>query len=176
MQTPEASIENQRTCLVLALASLLEALRETEAVTELAGLKPSGMLPGGARVPGTSYELPTDVAAQLMARLTMRRGEAPVVLLQALARADAQARHAVLTGAVPPLVRSLYPDCPPVASTGTDFDSALHRLMNAADALFTPTQALRLDELLAGWEEAPDTLDEMPVQRFVSQFIRNAPP
>jgi hypothetical protein len=172
----DVSLASQRVCLLLSLASLLEALREDAAVKELAGLKPGNMLPGGARVPGTSYELPTDVAALLMARLTMSRGEAPLAVLQALARADAEARHALLTGIAPPPVSSLYMHCPQGPQGGMDFNAALRRLMKAAEALFTPTQALRLDELLASWEDEPATLDEMPVQRFVAQFIRNAPP
>jgi hypothetical protein len=176
MPTPESTLAHARICLVVALAALLEALRESAAVKELAGLKPGAMLPGGARVPGTSYELPADLAAQLMARLTVSRGEVPLGLLQALARADAQARQAVLTGAAPPLVDSLYPHLDAASAGGSSFEAALQRLMNAADALFTPTQALRLDELLAGWEEAPATLDALPVQRLVAQFVRNAPP
>ena len=176
MPTPESSLSNARSCVVVSLAALLEALRETAAIKELSGLKPSGMLPGGARVPGTSYELPTDVAAQLMARLTVGRGEAPLALLQALARADAEARQAVLTGAAPPLIGSLYVHCAGSPAGAVPFETALQRLMSAADALFTPTQAQRLDDLLADWEEAPALLDALPVQRFVAQFVRNAPP
>jgi hypothetical protein len=52
----------------------------------------------------------------------------------------------------------------------------LLRLLEAVEAMFTPQQARRLDHLMYAWGQAPLELDEMPVQQFVAQFVRNAAP
>ena len=33
----------------------------------------------------------------------------------------------------------------------------------------------RIDELLFSWGQTPELIDETPIQRFVAQFVRNAP-
>ncbi len=53
---------------------LLEALYEPAAVPVLATLKPADMRPGGARVPGTSYELEAPQATRVMRELLALRG------------------------------------------------------------------------------------------------------
>ena len=98
----------QRQRLLTALAALLEALYDHSAVQVLSTLKPADMRSGGARIPGTSYELPPQTAARAMQQLAAMRGaEAASSLFVALADADVAARHAALTGAAPPVVAKL---------------------------------------------------------------------
>lgn len=169
----------QRQRLLTALAALLEALYDDSAVQVLSTLRPADMRPGGARIPGTSYELPPQTAARAMQQLAaMRDGQAASALFAALADADVAARHAALTGAAPPVVASLYPLCTPdMDCAGSEsIRTALLRLFQVCEKLFTLTHMRRLDELLYNWGQAPHEIDEMPIQRFVAQFVRNAPP
>ena len=66
------SAERQR--LLVVLAALLEALYDRKAVQVLSTLKPTDMRSGGARIPGTSYELPPRTAASAMQQLVEMRG------------------------------------------------------------------------------------------------------
>jgi hypothetical protein len=34
----------------------------------------------------------------------------------------------------------------------------------------------RIDALLYDWGQLPQQMDAMPVQKFIAQFVRNAPP
>ena len=88
------------------------------------------------------------------------------------------ARQAALSGAAPPLVSGLYPLCKPaLAAAGSEsLRAALLRLYQVCEQLFTLTHMRRLDELLYAWGQAPEQIDTMPVQRFIAQFVRNAPP
>jgi hypothetical protein len=163
--------------LLVVTGMLLEALYEPAAETVLATLKPADMRPGGARVPGTSYELEAAQATQVMcALLAMRNGKADA-LLAALAEADIAARMAVLTGRDPPQLAALYPYCTPkTAAAGSEsLETALKRLYVAASKLFTLTQMRRIDELCFRWQQQPELLDEMPVQQFVARWVRNTP-
>src|SRR5262245_32315098 len=148
IQTDNAA---QRQRLLMALAALLEALYDRSAVEVLSTLKPADMRSGGARIPGTSYELPPQTAARAMQALAaMRGGQPAAALFGALADADVAARHAALTGVAPPVVASLYPlctaemDCAGSGSIG----AALLRLFQAGEQPFTLTRMRRLDELL----------------------------
>src|SRR5690606_19047045 len=84
--------------LLAVTAALLESLYDAGAVAVLATLRPTDMRPGGARVPGTSYELEAGNAARAMRELLALRGVQADPLLQALAQADQVARYAVLAG------------------------------------------------------------------------------
>lgn len=170
-----------RIAVLNTIAALLEALKLPEATRELAQLSPQGMLPGGARVVGTSYELPVEIATKLMtglAGLAGLGGSAPQALLAALAKGDAEARRAVLKGVPPPTVSMLYPHSAGVAVPAefADHRSGLARLADVVETMFAPAQVRKLFELLDEWFDQPASLDEMPLQRFVAQFIRNAPP
>lgn len=164
--------------LLVTLATLLEALYDDKAVHVLSTLKPTDMRSGGARIPGTSYELPPRTAASAMQQLVEMRGclEAGP-LLAALADADVAARLAAISGKAPPLVASLYPLCTPqLALQGSEsLRAALLRLFQICEQVFTLTHMRRLDELLYGWGQAPEDIDSMPVQKFIAQFVRNAP-
>jgi hypothetical protein len=178
--TVDASLQAAaRQRLLVVLATLLEALYDDSAVQVLATLKPADMRSGGARIPGTSYELPPHTATSAMQQLVEMRGclEARP-LLAALAEADVAARMAAITGKAPPTVASLYPFCtPPLDQKGSEsLRAALLRLFQICEQMFTLTHMRRLDELLYNWGQAPQDLDTMPVQKFVAQFVRNAPP
>lgn len=169
--------ERQR--LLVVLATLLEALYDDKAVQVLATLKPTDMRSGGARIPGTSYELPPRTASSAMQQLVEMRGclEAGA-LLAALADADVSARAAAISGKLPPQMVTLYPLCTPaLALPGSEsLRAALLRLFQVCEQMFTLTHMRRLDELLYNWGQSPHEIDDMPVQRFIAQFVRNAPP
>lgn len=167
-----------RAVVLHTVAALLEALQREEAVRELRQLSPRSMLPGGARVVGTSYELPVPAAAKLMTGLAGLVGVAPQPLLEALAAGDAEARMAVIKGAPPPQIATLYPHCAdvPMPPLAADFGGAMRRLADVVETSFPPARIRKLFELFNEWYEQPETLDALPLQRFVAQFVRNAPP
>jgi len=162
--------------LLVVTGMVLEALYEPTAVPVLATLKPADMRPGGARVPGTSYELEAPQATRVMRELLALRGARADTLLAALAEADMAARYAVLAGKEPPRLVDLYRYCTAdMAAPGSEaLEPALKRLYGAADRLFTLTQMRRIDALCFEWKEHPETLDAMPVQQFIARWVRNA--
>lgn len=174
---PEA--QQGRVALLHAVAALLEALQRDEAVAVLRGLSPRDMLPGGARVPGTSYELDPAHAAGVMGQLWSLVEAAPApLLLAALAEADAAARRALVKGTPPPSVASLYPHSAGMAlpALAQGLEGAVQRLSEAVQGSFTPAHARRTGASLAAWLATPQVLDELALQRFVAHFVRNAPP
>lgn len=96
-----------RLCLVDALGRGFEALRDPECAALIGPLVPGALLPGGARVPGTSLELDPAQAAFCNSLLLCRAadGERAADSLGAiLAVADYQARKATMEGESPPRV------------------------------------------------------------------------
>ncbi|HMA10958.1 MAG TPA: hypothetical protein VKO83_03665 [Steroidobacteraceae bacterium] len=165
--------------LLVVLAALLEGLYDDAAVKVLETLKPADMRSGGARIPGTSYELPPRTAARAMQQLLAIRGvTSATALTDALADADVQARLAALTGQQPPVVGGLYPLCTAGLSLegSESLRAALLRLYVICEKFFTLTHMRRIDELLYDWGQSPQHMDAMPVQKFIAQFVRNAPP
>jgi len=155
---------------------LLEALYEQAAVPVLATLKPAHMWPGGARVPGTSYELEAPQATRVMRELLALRGAREDALVAALAEADIAARAAVLAGREPPRLASLHPYCAGKLLPGCESaEAALKRLYTAAERIFTLTQMRRIDAACCEWRQQPVLLDAMPVQQFVARWVRNTP-
>jgi hypothetical protein len=177
-QNPVDENAAARQRLLVVVAMLLETLFERSAVQVLSTLKPADMRSGGARIPGTSYELPAATAARAMQQLLALRGGHAAALFSALAEADMEARFAALTGKTPPAVGSLYMHCTAdIAASGSEsIRDALIRLYDAAGKLFTLTQMRRIDELLFSWGQNPAEIDAMPIQKFVAQFVRNSPP
>jgi 2-methylcitrate dehydratase len=163
--------------LLVVTGMLLEAMYEPSAATVLATLKPADMRPGGARVPGTSYELEPAQATRVMCELLASSGVKAEALLAALAEADIAARLAALTGKEPPQLAALYPYCTAkTAAEGSEsLDAALKRLYVAANRIFTVTQMRRIDELCFQWKQQPELLDATPVQQFVARWVRNTP-
>jgi hypothetical protein len=176
MMNPEqTALARQR--LLVTVAMMLEALYEQTAVQVLATLRPADMRPGGARVPGTSYELAAATATRAMQQLLALAGGRADALLAALAEADIEARMASLAGRAPPEVASLYAHCADIAAAGSEtLESAMRRLYLAAERIFTLTHMRRIDEQFHQWSADPAGIDRTPVQRFVARFIRNAPP
>jgi len=175
MKNSERSTVGRQRLLVVT-GMLLEALYEPAAVPVLATLKPADMRPGGARVPGTSYELEAPTAARVMRELLAQRNGRADALLAALAEADITARRAMLAGKEPPLLADMYRYCTAdIAAAGAEaLEPALQRLYVAADRLFTLTQMRRIDALCFEWREHPQVLDAMPVQQYVARWVRNA--
>ena len=163
--------------LLVMMAVLFEALHESSAVQVLRTLRPHDMRSGGARVPGTSYELEVGRAAEVMRALLALQGYAADALVAALAQADIVARLAALTGQAPPQIASLYAHCTrDLDARGSDsLLSALRRLYLAAERIFTLTHMRRINKQCLEWKENPSVLDQMPVQQFVASFIRNTP-
>jgi hypothetical protein len=163
--------------LLAVSAAMLDALFDPAAVPVLATLRPADMRPGGARVPGTSYELEVDNAARAMRGLLALRGARADALLLALAQADQVARYAVLAGQAPPTLAALYQHCTrDIALPASEsLEAALGALHDAAEKLLTPGQARRITALCGKVREMPAALDAMPVQQFVAGFVRNAP-
>jgi 2-methylcitrate dehydratase len=172
----EANAAARQRLLVLT-GMLLEAVYEPSAAQVLATLKPADMRPGGARVPGTSYELEPQEATRVMCALLALRGGKADTLLAALAEADIAARLAALTGKQPPELAGLYPYCTAkTAAEGSEsLETAMKRLYVAANRVFTVTQMRRIDELCFQWKQQPELLDAMPVQQFVARWVRNTP-
>jgi hypothetical protein len=176
MKPEETALARQR--LLVTIAAILEALYEPTAVQVLTTLRPADMRPGGARVPGTSYELPAATATRAMQQLLALAGARADALLAALAEADIAARLASLSGKPPPVLDALYVHCTAdIASSGSEtLEGAMLRLYRAAEKVFTLTHMRRIDEQFHMWTAAPTGIDSMPVQQFVARFIRNAPP
>lgn len=163
--------------LLAVSAAMLDALFDAEAVPVLATLRPADMRPGGARVPGTSYELEVDNAARAMRALLALRGARADALLQALAQADQVARYAVLAGQAPPTLATLYQHCTRdiALPASASLEAALAALDAAAAKLLTPGQARRITALCDRVRALPASLDAMPVQQYVAGFVRNTP-
>jgi 2-methylcitrate dehydratase len=114
----ESAIDMARRSLIDALGRSFEALRDPECASLAGPLVPGAVMPGGARVPGTSLELdPAQAAfctALILCRsgdanpwLALRSGHAPDSLGAILAVADYQARKATMEGKPPPKVRDV---------------------------------------------------------------------
>lgn len=163
--------------LLAVIAALLDGLFDARAVEVLSTLRPADMRPGGARVPGTSYELDAPQAARAMQGLLALRQVRADALAEALAQADQLARYAMLAGQPPPALSTLYAHCTrDIGAPGSDsLDGALQALQDAAARLFPPTQARRIATLSEQWRQLPTRLDATPVQQFVAAFVRNAP-
>lgn len=163
--------------LLAVTAELLEALYDPASVQVLSTLRPEDMHPGGARVPGTSWELAPATATRAMRALLAVRGVQADALVEALAQADQVARYAVIAGQPPPTLASLYQHCTrDTAAPGSDsLDAALKALHDIADKLLTPTQSRRIAQLCEQVRAQPASLDAMPVQQYIAGFVRNAP-
>lgn len=163
--------------LLAISAALLEAVFDAGAVAVLSTLGPRDMHPGGARVPGTSYELEAETAARAIRDLLALRGVRADVLAKALANADLLARYAMLAGETPPTLTSLYAHCTPdLSPPGSEsLEAALAALESVGARIFTPTQSRRIAQLCEQWRADPTRVDAMPVQQFVALLVRNAP-
>ena len=170
-----------------ALAAALAAL--LAAVNSAAG----AMLPervrgqsqaGGARIPGTSFELAPAAAAEAMVTLLHRCGtghdDGPFVqrLAETIAQADAASRVAPGHGQTGPLMEEVLAVCraaaaPSLAQAGGAVPA--HTLASAVGALASAMRPqFRTDEaqrVLACFEQ-PGALAAMPVRDFMALLVR----
>lgn len=163
--------------LLAVTAELLEALYDPASVQVLSTLRPEDMHPGGARVPGTSWELAPATATRAMRALLAVRGVQADALVEALAQADQVARYAVIAGQPPPTLASLYQHCTRDinAPGGDGLEAALKHLLAAAEKIFTPTQSRRIAQLCQLLRADPAKLDVIQVQQYVAGLVRNSP-
>ncbi len=114
----DSAIEAARRCLVDALGRGFQALCDPECAALIGPLVPGALMPGGARVPGTSLELDPAQAAFCNGLLLCRpasddywqalgSGRAADPLGAILAVADYHARKAMMEGKSPPKLRSM---------------------------------------------------------------------
>jgi 2-methylcitrate dehydratase len=115
----DSAIAMARHCLTDALGRGFEALRDPDCACLIGPLVPGAMMPGGARVPGTSLELdPPQAAFCLGVMFCPTAGsnldpELPALhqaagpLAASLATADYRARKATMEGAAPPRMRDV---------------------------------------------------------------------
>ena len=114
----DSAIRTARHSLIDALGHGFEALRAPECAALIAPLVPGAVMPGGARVPGTSLELdPAQAAFCMGLMLGHATGGDPLPALRSLrpadplgailAVADYQARKATMEGTSPPKVRDV---------------------------------------------------------------------
>lgn len=107
------AIRTARHCLIEALGAGLEALHEPECAARIGPLVPGSMMPGGARVPGTSLELDPAQAAFCTTLMLCRKSHRDDWLTLGgafgalLAVADYQGRKAIMEGKQPPKVRDV---------------------------------------------------------------------
>jgi hypothetical protein len=103
--------EAARCCFVQALAAGLRALRDPECMRLLGPVAPGAMMPGGARVPGTSFELDPVQAAFSIGTMVCWHGAAAADPCESLGGilsvADYLARKAIMEGRAPPTVRDV---------------------------------------------------------------------
>jgi 2-methylcitrate dehydratase len=116
--TSAGAYETARYCLMDTLACGFQALKYPACRKLLGPVVPGAVMPGGARVPGTSFELdPVQAAFNIGAMvrwldfndtwLAAEWGHPSDNLGGILAVADYQARNAVMSGRAPPTVRDL---------------------------------------------------------------------
>lgn len=116
--TSDAALATARHCLIDALAHGFEALRDPRCAALVGPLVPGALMPGGARVPGTSLELDPAQAAFCTSVLlgqtasgrhwqALRSACAADPIGAILAVADYQGRKATMEGKSPPKVRDV---------------------------------------------------------------------
>src|SRR3989440_8948277 len=114
----EPAYETARYCLMDSLACALQALKIPACRKLLGPVVPGAVMPGGARVPGTSFELdPVQAAFNIGALTRWLAFNGPWLAAEwghpsdnpggTLAVADYLARNAVMSGRPPPSVRAL---------------------------------------------------------------------
>ena len=145
-------IEAARESLIDALAGGFESLRDPACAALIGPLVPGALMPGGARVPGTSLELdPAQAAfclgvmlcrsASAHGELDLPHGCAAASLAALLAAADYRARKAIMEGNTPPTVRSVL--------TGAVKALAIQRALAPAAQPLAGTAALGLARVAA---------------------------
>ncbi|MEN9705235.1 MAG: hypothetical protein RLZZ393_1114 [Pseudomonadota bacterium] len=155
--------------LMAALAGAFTALQDPALLRSLGPSVQGGTRPGGARVPGTSFEFTLEQAAP---RMRLLLGDAGPVL----AAADFSARQAVLDGLAPPCMGEVFDRLAGLEPPASGADDAspppagiAARYHAAVAALYPPKQ----QPLVQGLFSDPEALDAMPVQAFMAALVRH---
>ena len=165
--------------LAAALAAALAAVNSSAGATLPERVRGQSQ-PGGARIPGTSFELAPAAAAAAMAALLQGYGDAAFVqrFAETLAQADAASRAAPGHGQTGPLMGEVLAVC------GTGFAMSAYEIQTSAPALpmdatlaalaaslaaqFRPDEARRVLACFAN----PVALAAMPVRDFMALLVR----
>lgn len=171
--------------LAAALGALLKAVSGPVG-NELPSTLRGHSQPGGARIPGTSFEATPSSAAEAMAALLQGHGDAAFVqrFAETLAQQDAASRAAPGHGHDGPQMAEVLAVCAPWSiqlapngsgvAAGPEPASALGdvaplaALASALQFQFRPEEARRV---LACFEN-PDTLAARPVRDFIALLVR----
>ena len=148
--------------LRVAIGRLLCAATDPQCRRSLGPRATGATTPGGARVPGTCFELTPAEATADIARLLCwpaAPDASAVALAQQLAQADAQARAAVLAGDTPMTMGELMRQ---IHAVGLSQGSWMQRPAVAAEPAAV---AVLFDDA--------QQLAQMPVQRFVAALVRH---
>ncbi len=126
--------------------------------------------PGGARIPGTSFELAPAAAAVAMAALLQGYGDAAFVqrFAETLTHKDSASRVAPGYGQDGPLMAEVLAVCMPPSVAAPDDVAPLVALASALQFQFRPEEAQRV---LACFEN-PAGLVAMPVRDFMALLVR----
>ena len=162
-----------------ALAALLAAVNSAASAALPEQMHGRGQ-PGGARIPGTSFELAPAAAAEAMVALLQDYRDATFAqrFAETLAQVDAASRVAPGHGQIGPLMEEVLAVCgvAPAPSPSTAGSAApAHTLASAVDALASAMRPqFRTDEaqrVLACFEQ-PGALAAMPVRDFMALLVR----
>ncbi len=165
--------------LAAALAALLAAVNSAAGAKLSEGVRGQSQT-GGARIPGTSFELAPAAAAEAMVALLQDYRDATFAqrFAETLAQADAASRVAPGHGQTGPLMEEVLAVCGVVvAPSPSTAGSAVpaHTLSSAVDALASAMRPqFRADEaqrVLACFEQ-PGALAAMPVRDFMALLVR----
>jgi hypothetical protein len=174
---------NELLALAAALAALLAAVNSAAGATLPEQVRGQSQ-PGGARIPGTSFELAPANAAAAMVTLLQGCGaghdDGPFVprLAETLAQADAASRAAPGHGQTGPLIAEVLAVCSTGLARPTDemhstalvppMEAALAELATSLITQFRPDEANRVLACFAN----PVALAAMPVRDFMALLVR----
>ena len=165
--------------LAAALAALLAAVNSAAGAALPERVRGQSQA-GGARIPGTSFELAPAAAAEAMVALLQDYRDATFAqrFAETLAQADAASRVAPGHGQIGPLMEEVLAVCgvaPAPSPSQADGAVPAHTLASAVGALASAMRPqFRTDEaqrVLACFEQ-PGALAAMPVRDFMALLVR----
>ena len=165
--------------LAAALAALLAAVNSAASATLPERVRGQSQA-GGARIPGTSFELAPAAAAEAMVALLQDYRDATFVqrFVETLARTDAASRAAPGHGQAGPLMEEVLVVCGTgfamsayemqTSAPALPMDAALAALAASLAAQFRPDEAQRVLACFVN----PVALAAMPVRDFMALLVR----
>ena len=170
---------NELVALASALAAMLAAVNSGAGVALPERVRGHSQ-PGGARIPGTSFELAPTAAAGAMVALLQDYRDATFAqrFAETLAQVDAASRVAPSHGQTGPLMEEVLVVCGTgfamsayemqTSAPALPMDAALAALAASLAAQFRPDEAQRV---LACFEQ-PSALAAIPVRDFMALLVR----